>query len=669
MVFATALVILGTIYLFRFIYHATGHARAGRLPMFKLLSAPKVDWMAKHRIFWTISAVVVTVGVLFAYQKLYLNTSEVLDIEFIGGTSVQIELKEQEQGLTDEQVGKFIYNDRDIDDRATAVGWLRQAGTQIKSAQVSRLDDQTYALQLPSGLGPNQAEALLLPVFEPKLVRGGIRAEGDRLTLSFQQPRREADEDPKPGIDLAGVQALLGQAGDYARTAADKMRGTRVQLVTEETAGGQERKAFELITTETSRRLVAEAVQSSMLDKLEVTPSISSVAFKDPARSSDGLFPIRQGDNTLADVLGPQSAGLASGESVAQFKGGVALVLEQLSPPVTKSDLTQRMRAMRLQPDFEAGFRDSDVIGLEPATPGPVNANTRFRKIAVVVKDDALPFTDDPLGNEAWRTRLAEKELALVQAALSTPRTFQRVTTFAPQVAGEAAMKAVIAIILSLIAIAIYLWARFGSAEFGLAGIIALYHDVAVALTALLLSHYLWDTWIGRLLMLEDFKIDLSVVAALLTIVGFSINDTIVIFDRIRENRGRNTVVSAELVNRSLNETMSRTIITTLTVLMTVAVMYFFGGDGIHSFAFVMLAGCISGTYSTIAIATPLVQNPRALWLVSIFLGGLTALGLALTVSYVPLQIGLVVIVLALSAYALYRVFSEGAEPRRTVPA
>ena len=105
-------------------------------------------------------------------------------------------------------------------------------------------------------------------------------------------------------------------------------------------------------------------------------------------------------------------------------------------------------------------------------------------------------------------------------------------------------------------------------------------------------------------------EIDLVVVAAFLTVAGFSINDTIVIFDRMRENvRLHPKITFGELINLSINETLSRTIITTLTVLFALFVLYFFGGEVINSFAFAMLIGCVSGVYSTIALTTPLVYT------------------------------------------------------------
>jgi SecD/SecF fusion protein len=136
---------------------------------------------------------------------------------------------------------------------------------------------------------------------------------------------------------------------------------------------------------------------------------------------------------------------------------------------------------------------------------------------------------------------------------------------------------------------------------------VALVHDVLVCVVALPVASYLSGNPLGQLLMFEDFKINLTIVAAVLTVVGYSINDTIVIFDRIREVRGKSPRLTAEMINLSLNQTLSRTILTSLTVLIVVFILYILGGEGIHAFAFCMLIGCISGIYSTVYIATPVV--------------------------------------------------------------
>ena len=107
--------------------------------------------------------------------------------------------------------------------------------------------------------------------------------------------------------------------------------------------------------------------------------------------------------------------------------------------------------------------------------------------------------------------------------------------------------------------------------------------------------------------VIGDFKINLDTIAALLTIIGFSINDTIVTFDRIRENRGSTGILTPELINKSINQTFARTILTTFTALLVVLIMYIWGGSGLRGFNFTMLVGMISGAYSTIAIASPYV--------------------------------------------------------------
>jgi SecD/SecF fusion protein len=140
---------------------------------------------------------------------------------------------------------------------------------------------------------------------------------------------------------------------------------------------------------------------------------------------------------------------------------------------------------------------------------------------------------------------------------------------------------------------------------FGFAAILALVHDVLVTLGALALSSYVAD-YLG-FLGVEPFKINLPIIAAFLTIIGYSLNDTIVIFDRIREIRGKSTELSAELVNSSINQTLSRTLLTSLTVFLVVLILYAIGGQGIHGFAFALVVGVISGTYSTVYIATPVL--------------------------------------------------------------
>ncbi len=167
-----------------------------------------------------------------------------------------------------------------------------------------------------------------------------------------------------------------------------------------------------------------------------------------------------------------------------------------------------------------------------------------------------------------------------------------RLESVGPIVGRELRDKAFLAIILSLIVMLVYVAARF-ELSYSTGAILALFHDAIISLA--------FVVWSGR-------EISITVLAAVLTIVGFSVNDTIVIFDRVRENFRRGLKMTpAELINFSLNETLSRTILTSFTVFMVVGALYWFGGPVINDFAFTMLVGVIAGVYSTIYIACPVV--------------------------------------------------------------
>jgi SecD/SecF fusion protein len=183
----------------------------------------------------------------------------------------------------------------------------------------------------------------------------------------------------------------------------------------------------------------------------------------------------------------------------------------------------------------------------------------------------------------------------------------ERLENFDSALAADTRARAVLAIVLSWGAILLFLWFRFGSWTFGLAAVLCLIHDLFFTLGLIALGAMLHATAFGQALQLEDFKLDLTAVAALLTLVGYSVSDTIVVFDRIREVRGKNPDLTPQMINDSVNQTLSRTLLTAFSVWLVVTVLYWFGGPGIHLFAYVMVIGVIVGTYSSIYIASPLL--------------------------------------------------------------
>lgn len=200
-----------------------------------------------------------------------------------------------------------------------------------------------------------------------------------------------------------------------------------------------------------------------------------------------------------------------------------------------------------------------------------------------------------------------EKALTDTKSAFDSRPQPQRLENFDSELAADTRMRAVIAIFVSWVAIVLYLWFRFGSWTFGLAAVLCLVHDLCFTLGLVALSAFLQPTWFGQALKIDDFKIDLNAVAALLTLVGYSVSDTIVVFDRIREVRGKNPELTPKIINDSINQTLSRTILTGTTTLLVVCVLYWIGGPGVHLFAFIILIGVIIGTFSSIYVASPLL--------------------------------------------------------------
>ena len=169
---------------------------------------------------------------------------------------------------------------------------------------------------------------------------------------------------------------------------------------------------------------------------------------------------------------------------------------------------------------------------------------------------------------------------------------YRRIEFVGPKVGSELKMIAIKAILFSLIAMFIYIWFRFSGWQFGLGALIALFHDVISTLGFFSIS---------------QIEFNLASIAAILTIAGYSINDTVVVFDRIRENLVKSELELANLLNKSINQTLSRTFMTSVTTLLALVALYVFGGEVIKGFVSAMIWGVVIGTYSSIFIASPLI--------------------------------------------------------------
>jgi SecD/SecF fusion protein len=341
---------------------------------------------------------------------------------------------------------------------------------------------------------------------------------------------------------------------------------------------------------------VVEAITEAFGNDLDVPPAL---VFKGSGTTSFEKFtqPIPQTATTVGEILGTNTRG-----ELSNYRGGVLILVEEITPAATLEDIAKRIERMRQQPEYarDAGGREIEIFGVKRGD------GDGYTTVAVSVYDpDMNYFKNNP---EVVDERVALNEWNLVSTALSQPQSLEQVSSFSSQIAETMKANAIVAVILSLLGILAYIWFRFGSLRYSLAAIVALLHDVLVTLGALALAGYVANiTFFSQSLKIEAFQIDLGVIAALLTVIGYSLNDTIVILDRIRENRGKRPLPTQEIVNDSINQTISRTVLTSMTTLIAVVIIYWSGGGGIRPFAFALLIGILVGTYSSVAIAAPLV--------------------------------------------------------------
>ncbi|MGH7163260.1 MAG: protein translocase subunit SecD [Planctomycetota bacterium] len=322
---------------------------------------------------------------------------------------------------------------------------------------------------------------------------------------------------------------------------------------------------------------------------------------------------------TFADDLlpGPFKATLESA-GPGKTRGTLALLDARVEPAFVREAFRQYHAATgRLSEQVEieklpsapgAGAALRITLDVPPDQTGEIALNVR-RALDAYDHAAAVRHAEETAKDEnatPTEQRRAQEDLARFRAFESLPAGFfdeadpfplaDRIDPFTAREHRDAAVRA---IVLSLFGIIVYVAFRFRSWAFGFASVVALVHDVAVTLGVTALVN-----WLG----LVDARLNLVTVAAFLTLIGYSINDTIVIFDRIRENRGTGRVRLSEIIDRSVNQTLSRTIRTSLTVWIVVIVLFAFnagGGSALEGFAFILTFGVIVGTYSTVFIASP----------------------------------------------------------------
>lgn len=243
--------------------------------------------------------------------------------------------------------------------------------------------------------------------------------------------------------------------------------------------------------------------------------------------------------------------------------------------------------------DFEGGIL-MEIRTPEPADLGELRADLSNLGLGEVQLQEFGAETDVLIRvqRQAGGEREQQAAIERIQGVLGPSVDYRRIEFVGPKVGEELIEAGVTAVLLALAAMLIYIWFRF-EWQFGIGAVIALFHDIVLTI---------------GIFSLLGLEFNLSTVAAILTIAGYSINDTVVVYDRVRENlRKYKKMDTIALLNLSLNDTLSRTALTSLTTLLALGTLFFFGGEVIKGFSFAMIWGVVVGTYSSVFIAVPIL--------------------------------------------------------------
>jgi SecD/SecF fusion protein len=507
-----------------------------KLTFTSIIGDTAIDFIGKRKLAAAVSAVCIALGigaVVARGVKLY-------DIDFRGGTSVQVALNDT---MPIENVRSKV---ADIADDVWVTGIQpqnRPKDTVFKIdtslEDVNELKDKLKESMSAGEESLLQSHSLEFDQAEP------IGQSRSNLPQELQKRR----------LFTASERSLIAFAQDAA---------AQVEEAVEE--------ATDAATATVPEATTAEATEAQPVDSV---PSESSATVSSDEDAGAAATAADSSSNGVS--LAPDSAAAAAPSSV--YKSQTVVTFDENISAATLQDYIEKAAA---------------TAGLSPP------------RIEV---DNAEWDGKSEKGYSKWNVKLTSsvdetnQVMQTLTQSLKDEPVWLSANKIGGKVAGDMRAKAVLAILVSLLGIVGYIWIRFQRITFGLAAVVALVHDVAITLGAVAISY--WAAKPFGFLLLEEFKISLPIVAAFLTIIGYSLNDTIVVFDRIREVKGKNPKLTADMINKSINQTLSRTLLTSVTTFIVVFILYAFGGEGIHGFAFALLIGVIVGTYSSIFVASP----------------------------------------------------------------
>jgi len=604
------------------------------LTMMKIVGETHLDFIRWRNVAIVTSLVIMAVGVVAGTMR----GKELLDIDFTGGSSVQV-----------------VFDDG----HAQQISAVREAVAELPDVAVSSVGEDGLNFKVDTSDGDvAHVQSVLQKAFTGSLKTYSMTygelakieaenppaAEAKPDEAAAQTPEAQTPEAQTPEAQTPEAQTPAAQTPAAQTPAAQTPAATTPEAATPETKAPEtkapEQPAAETPPAEQPAAATPEAApgETPAADGAPAPEQSSARAARSPFRLASYLqepkseeAPAETPAGESAPTESPSAESTPAESAPAETPPAADNPVAD-APPAEKAEVdaepagSQTVSPTQLAADgptgpvsYVGGTR-VELTFSEPISHDPLRDMVQQRLDATGQKEAGFELANPAyeFGSEAryekWtlRTTLDEAQtrtlLDAIQAKLADTPVFPSSSQIGGKVAGDTQIMALYAILASLVMIVIYVWIRFQNVIFGLAAVVAVLHDALIAISFLAMSYYLAP--FTEALLIDPFKISLAVVAALLTIIGFSINDTIVIFDRIREVRGKSPDLTAGMINLSINQTLSRTLLTSGTVLIASIILYIVGGPGIHAFAFTMVVGVIAGTYSTVYIAAPIL-----LWL------------------------------------------------------
>ncbi len=657
------------------------------LRMTKLFDVTHIDFLGKKYIAIGLSLLFIVAGLVATAAR----GKQIFDIDFLGGTSVTMVLKEpaDERGIraklnerfagmrVNDSAVEYSVNRVDVEGLPPQTVWKIDSSLQeveqleqvlqeafpvaMHSVTVGQLtEERTPAGSRTSAASPEAKPAVLEKTLEepkqPNAKTEEVKPEEAKPTARQSEaespPKPEAKQAPEAAEQPNPDAAEKGQAEeksaseklapwkDAAKDAKPAAEGSTRRDLPPATmlawAGGEGRllaladgaeppkdaaPAGEAKKTEKQADTKPATEPAKPEEAAGAKPSAEKTkaqsAPETPAKPATETPPTSQADEAKAAPKSAEAADKPADAAPKKELESAATGEGAKSPPAAKP--VERVRTTAtLRFDYKLNGRTVEHEILEAAEAVNVLLSAE-EDVTVTLNAKDLAENpdwtiDDSLGYREWVITLAKDRASVEQVLQQMSKRMSRAPVWSSsskiggKVAGDTRDLAIIALVTSWIAIVIYIWIRFQKVVFGLAAVVALIHDVLISLAAVAVSFYLAS--VLGFIAVEEFKISLTVVVAFLTIIGYSVNDTIVVFDRIREVRGKSAALTQDMVNRSVNETLSRTLLTGLCTMVNAVILYAIGGEGVHAFAYVLFIGFVSGTYSSIYIASPFV-----LWL------------------------------------------------------